>query len=210
MQRTRVKFCGITELDDALTAVSLGVDALGFVFYPASPRFISIEEATLITRSLPPFVCKVGLFVDADEKQVVEYAKHAELDLIQYHGDESIEYCMKVAHPFIKAIKMKADLDIAEACAQYVGAKAILLDSYDANMAGGTGVSFDWGRIPQHLSKPIILAGGLRASNVATAISQVHPYAVDVSGGIERSKGIKDPAKMAAFMHEVRTIERKP
>ena len=207
-RRTRVKFCGITQLSDALAAIDCGVDALGFVFHPASPRYLAPEQAGAIIAALPPFICTVGLFVDAPVELVREVVLRTRLDLVQYHGAEAPEQCRAVERPYVKAIAMKADVDVVREAGRYGDAAALLLDTYHPTLAGGTGQGFDWSRIPAERTKPIVLAGGLTAENVAAAIAAVAPYAVDVSGGIEQSKGIKDPAKMRAFMSEVSRIER--
>jgi phosphoribosylanthranilate isomerase len=207
-RRTRVKFCGITQLADALAAIDCGVDALGFVFHPASPRYLAPEQAGAIIAALPPFVCTVGLFVDAPAEFVRDVVTRTRLDLVQYHGAEDPERCRAVARPYVKAIAMKPDLDLAREAGRYGDAAALLLDTYHPTLAGGTGQGFDWTRVPAERTKPIVLAGGLTADNVAAAIAAVGPYAVDVSGGIEQSKGIKDPVKMRAFMSEVSRFER--
>lgn len=201
--RTRVKFCGITQLSDALEAVRLGVDALGFVFYPNSPRNIEIGKAAEIMEQLPAFVSCVGLFVDASEEFVQQVLQSTPIDTLQFHGNESAEECHRYGWPYLKAIRMKPDVNIESAANEYSSASALLLDTYSQGTPGGTGETFDWERIPSSVSKPIILAGGLKIDNVANAIQTVKPYAVDVSGGIEKRKGIKDAAKMAAFIKEV-------
>ena len=205
--RTRIKFCGITRLSDALEAVRLGVDALGFVFYPPSPRNIGIEQATDIIRQLPAFVSSVGLFVNSSEEQLKQVIQSTRIDVLQFHGDETAEQCQLYAErfrkPYLKAVRMKPGTELQSVATEYAGASGLLLDSYQKGTPGGTGTTFDWGCIPSSMSKPIILAGGLSSDNVADAIKQVTPYAVDVSGGIEQDKGIKDAAKMAAFVKEV-------
>ncbi len=201
--RTRVKFCGITRVDDAKMAVELGVDALGFVFYPESPRCIGVAEAVDITRQLPPMVCKVGLFVNANVDDVANIVTEVPLDLVQFHGEESVQECESLRRPYVKAARMSPGLDLLAEADRFAGAVALLVDAFDPSKFGGTGNPFEWDRVPRRLRKPIILAGGLDASNVARAIKEVNPYAVDVSSGIERDKGIKDHAKMQAFMREV-------
>ncbi len=207
--RTRIKFCGITRLSDALEAVRLGVDALGFVFYPPSPRNIEVEAAAEIMRQVPAFVSCVGLFVNSTQDQVQQVLQSTRIDTLQFHGNESVAECERYAKPYLKAVRMKADIDLQSVAAEYSSASALLLDSYEKGKPGGTGQAFDWARIPAGLSKPVILAGGLSTDNVAMAIEKVKPYAVDVSGGIElvidqvQDKGIKDAAKMAAFVKEV-------
>jgi phosphoribosylanthranilate isomerase len=201
--RTRVKICGITRAEDAQTAARLGADAIGMVFYDASPRNISIEQAQALARSLPPFVCRVGLFVDADPQFVKEVMELVPLDMLQFHGNESATDCDKFRKPYIKAIRMESGLSVSERMNEFSGASAMLLDTYSTSVAGGSGESFDWSLVPQERPMPIILAGGLHAGNVAEAIRVAHPYAVDVSSGVERDKGIKDADKMSAFINEV-------
>ncbi|MES9825753.1 MAG: phosphoribosylanthranilate isomerase [Candidatus Thiodiazotropha endolucinida] len=202
--RTRIKICGITRVEDAADAVRLGADAIGLVFYPASPRAVSLQQAKTIVESLPPFVTVVGLFVDQDRDTIERYIHEVQIDLLQFHGDESAQECRRYARPWIKAIRMREGIDLAEIARTYSRAAGLLLDSYKAGVPGGTGQCFDWGRIPAALASRIILAGGLDPQNVAQAIKQVHPYAVDVSGGVERSKGIKDAAKIEAFIAGVK------
>jgi len=211
--RTRIKFCGITQLSDALEAVRLGVDALGFVFYPPSPRNIEVDKAAAIMRELPAFISCVGLFVNSTEEHIEQVLQSSLIDVMQFHGDETPEQCLAYSEqyrkPYLKAVRMKQDIDLELVATEYSSASALLLDTYEKGIPGGTGSSFDWGCIPKSVSKPIILAGGLSSDNVASAINQVNPYAVDVSGGIElvidnvQAKGIKDAAKMAAFVKEV-------
>lgn len=203
---TRVKFCGITRLEDALDAIALGADALGFVFYEKSPRAVSLKQAADIANQLPPFVSLVGLFVNA-EADVIEQAKaQVRLNLLQFHGDESPEECEHYACDWIKAIRVQTQTDLNVVSEQYAKAKALLLDAYDPEHYGGTGQVFDWTQIPDQRNYPVILAGGLRPDNVGRAIRQVKPYAVDVSGGIEQAKGIKDREKMKAFMRGVKSV----
>jgi phosphoribosylanthranilate isomerase len=204
MSGVRSKICGITRIEDALAAVDAGADAIGFVFYAKSPRAVSVEQARAIIAALPPFVTTVGLFVNISRCELTEILEIVPLDLLQFHGDETPEDCDGYHRPYIKALRVQAGDDIASRCRAYSRASGILLDTYVAGVPGGTGEAFDWSLIPQTLSKPIILAGGLTPDNVAQAIAQVRPYAVDVSGGVEMSKGIKDHDKIRAFMHAVR------
>jgi len=201
--RTRVKICGITRLEDALVAVDLGVDALGLVFYAPSPRNVTIATAADVARQIPAFVSVVGLFVNAEPSFVEEVIANVGLSLLQFHGDETPEDCERFGLPYIKAIRVKADTNLVQYARDFTSAKALLLDTYTEGVAGGTGQLFDWNLIPSALPKPVILAGGLQANNVAQAIWQVKPYAVDVSGGVEATKGIKDAQKIAAFMQQV-------
>ncbi len=198
--RTRVKICGITRPEDALVAAQFGADAIGLVFFNKSPRSVTIEQAEIIMQALPAFVTTVGLFVNAKASFVDEVLADLPLDLLQFHGDESPEYCQQFAKPYIKALRMSPNINIQTAAQDYTKAKALLLDTYVKGVAGGTGKVFDWQQVPANLSKPIILAGGLNPDNVNQAISTLHPYAVDVSGGVESSKGIKNADKIVAFM----------
>ncbi|NOS97550.1 MAG: phosphoribosylanthranilate isomerase [Methylotenera sp.] len=201
--RTRVKICGITRTEDALTAVAQGADAIGLVFFDSSPRNVSISLAAEIASQIPAFVTVVGLFVNAEPHFIKEVICNVKLDLLQFHGDETPTECASYSLPFIKAIRVKPDTNLLQYAQDFYFAKALLLDAYTEGMAGGTGHVFDWNLIPKQLTKPVILAGGLTADNVADAIVQINPYAVDVSGGVELSKGIKDAAKIAAFMRQV-------
>jgi phosphoribosylanthranilate isomerase len=200
----RVKICGITRVEDALAAAAAGADAIGLVFYAKSPRAVDIEQAREILAALPPFVTAVGLFVDAERSELERILASVPLDLLQFHGDESVQQCEAFGRPYIKALRVKAGDDIAAQVARYPSAQGILLDAYVEGVPGGTGEAFDWSLIPQTLSKPLILAGGLRPDNVAEAVSRVRPYAVDVSGGVEASKGVKDVEKVDAFIRAAR------
>ncbi|NOT16313.1 MAG: phosphoribosylanthranilate isomerase [Methylotenera sp.] len=201
--RTRVKICGITRVEDALVAVAQGADAIGLVFYAPSPRNVSIAQAAEIASKIPAFVTVVGLFVNAEPDFINEVLANVKLDLLQFHGDETSEACARYARPFIKAIRVKASTNLVQYAQDFANAKALLLDTYTEGLAGGTGHVFDWNLIPKQLAMPVVLAGGLTADNVANAIAQVKPYAVDVSGGVELAKGIKDATKLAAFMRQV-------
>lgn len=202
-QRTRVKICGITRIEDAINAIEHGADAIGLVFYEPSPRHVSIEQAKLIASQVPAFVTVVGLFVNASREYIEEVLSEVGLDLLQFHGDETPDECAGYGLPFIKAVRVKPDTNLVQYAADFSNAKGLLLDTYTEGTAGGTGQVFDWSLIPTELSKPVILAGGLNVENVAQAIQQVRPYAVDISGGVESAKGIKDAAKIAAFMQQV-------
>lgn len=201
--RTRVKICGFTRPEDALQAVRLGVDAIGLVFYSKSPRNVEIAQAQAIADGLPAFVTVTGLFVDEAPERINEVLRHVRIDLLQFHGDEKPKDCVLYDKPFIKAIRMKPGIDLKGLACDYHRASGLLLDADHPEAKGGTGLSFDWARIPQGFSKPMILAGGLRPENVSLALHQVRPYALDVSSGVESSKGIKDTEKMAAFLKEV-------
>ena len=208
--RTRVKICGITRCEDAQLVVDAGVDAIGLVFYEKSPRFVSIEFAAEISQIVPAFVSRVALFKDAEQQMIESVLEQVEIDLIQFHGSETADYCEQFNRPYIKAIGMKgAEHDVSFLLVnveKYQSAKALLLDGHAPGEAGGTGESFDWASIAA-VDKPIVLAGGLTPDNVKQAIDLVHPFAVDVSSGVESSPGIKDKDKVAAFMQQI--IESK-
>lgn len=204
---TRIKICGITRKQDLHAVASCGADAIGFVFYEKSPRHVSLPQAVELSRALPPFVTAVGLFVNPSVEYVREVLAQVALDVLQFHGEESPEFCAQFGKPYLKAIRVKAGVDLVQCAARYAGAQGLLLDAYVEGTHGGTGASFDWALIPHDLPLPIILSGGLHAGNVAEAIKQVRPYAVDVSSGVEAGKGIKDAAKVAAFINEVKRID---
>ena len=200
---TRVKFCGFTHQDDVAQAVALGADALGFVFYGPSSRYVSPEHAQTLTRSVPAFVTRVGLFVNEEAETVQHIFEIARLNLIQYHGEESPEFCDAIGLPYIKAFRVRKGMDLRTEMDRYPNASGFLLDAYVKGQPGGTGERFDWELIPQSHA-PIILAGGLTPDNAKDAIDQVAPWALDVSGGIETKPGRKDPDKMARFMNACR------
>lgn len=204
----KIKFCGITRAEDAIAAANLGADAIGFVFYAPSPRCIGLAQAVDIARRLPPFLCKVGLFVNAPAAEIDAVSRAVGLDVVQYHGDETPDECARSPRPWIKAFRVRAELNIATECARYGAASAWLFDSFDQKLYGGSGKVFDWHLLPQFDRRPIILAGGLTADNVGDAIRVTSPYAVDVSGGIEAAKGIKDYQKMQSFIAAVKHVER--
>ncbi|QKT04597.1 phosphoribosylanthranilate isomerase [Ectothiorhodospiraceae bacterium 2226] len=211
--RTRVKICGITRAEDAQAAARLGADAIGLVFFDPSPRAVSIEQARAAIRVLPPLMSVVGLFVDASAERVREVLDGVRIDLLQFHGAEAPAYCASFGVPYIKAVRMREDVDVAAEARRYSdargsAARGLLLDTYSATTAGGTGTAFDWRRVPREAELPLILAGGLTPDNVAQAVRQVRPYAVDVSGGVEAAKGVKDAAKMAQFIEEVNIGDR--
>jgi len=197
--RTRIKICGITRVEDALAAAAAGADAIGLVFAD-SPRRVSIEQARAVCAALPPFITTVGLFVDAPESRVREILGQVPLDLLQFHGCETPEDCQQYGRPYIRAIRMQAGVDLRAEAQRFQRAAGLLLDSHHPQKAGGTGESFDWALVPRDLGKPVVLAGGLTPENVARAIAVARPYAVDVSSGVEQGKGIKDAAKVAAFI----------
>lgn len=194
-------------MEDALAAVEAGADAIGFVFYADSPRAVTSAQAATIAAALPPWVSSVGLFVNAPRREIDAVLTQVRLDYLQFHGEEAPDVC-DLGVPYIKAIRMREGVDVAAAAIRHRSARALLLDTYDAGMAGGTGQVFDWTRVPRGLAKPIILAGGLTPQNVAQAIRIARPYAVDVSGGVEITKGIKDKPKIMAFVRAVTETDR--
>jgi phosphoribosylanthranilate isomerase len=205
---TAVKICGITRVEDGLAAAHAGAHAVGLVFYSASPRCIGIPRAREVVERLPPFVTAVGLFVDPQPYDVLRVLREVPLSLLQFHGDEAPELCARFGVPYIKGCGMAAGTDLLQYAAVYRSAKALLLDTFvEGARGGGTGRSFDWGLIPRDLPLPVVLAGGLTPANVGEAIRTVRPWAVDVSSGVEREKGIKDAAKIAAFMRGVRDAD---
>ena len=206
--RTRVKICGITRPQDAITAASTGADAIGLVFYPNSPRAVEIEQAREILTALPPFVTSVGLFVDAGESAIRPVLEALPLDVLQFHGDEPPEECRRYGRPYIKALRMREQADVLAVARSYHDTAGLLLDTYKSGQPGGTGEQFDWRRVPAQLGVPVVLAGGLTPENVAEAVSIARPYAVDVSGGVESQPGIKDAYKIRSFIAEVERVGR--
>jgi phosphoribosylanthranilate isomerase len=204
---TRIKICGITREQDLHAVASCGADAIGLVFYAKSPRHVSLQQAVRLVSQVPPFVSVVGLFVNPTVDEVREVLANVALDVLQFHGDESSVFCAQFGKPYLKAIRVKAGVDLVECAAEFSSAQGLLLDAFVEGTQGGTGESFDWALIPQKLALPVILSGGLHAGNVAAAIKQVRPYAVDVSSGVEVAKGIKNAAKIAAFIQEVKQID---
>jgi phosphoribosylanthranilate isomerase len=205
--RTRIKFCGITRPSDALRGAELGIDAIGLVFTRASQRFVGVSQARAIRAVLPPFVTAVALFMDDEPGWIEEVVSGVQPDVLQFHGNESDGFAASFSRPYIKALPMASIADASRQVAAYPGASGILLDSHARGARGGTGETFDWMRIPAGTGRPFVLAGGLAAHNVAHAIATVRPYAVDVSSGIESAPGIKDVAKMRAFVAAVRTAD---
>jgi phosphoribosylanthranilate isomerase len=204
--RTRVKICGITRPGDGVAAARAGADAIGLVFYPKSPRFLSLERAAEIRDALPPFVQTVALFVDADAAQVSQVMGRVKPGLLQFHGDETPEFCRQFGLPYVKAARVRQGLDLIEYLRPFAGAAAWLLDSF-VEAYGGVGERFDWSLVPRDLDRPLILSGGLERGNVAEAVRKLRPWGVDVSSGVESAKGIKDAAKIAAFIEEVRNAD---
>lgn len=209
MYHTRVKICGITRVEDALYAARQGVDAIGLVFYDKSPRCVSIDQARGICQALPAFVTSVALFKDAHSSQVQQLMEQVPIDLLQFHGSEEAAWCRQFGRPYIKALGMLGTENVLEQANDYDDARGILLDGHAPGADGGTGNSFDWAQAPKNMKQPLILAGGLGVANVAQAIRQVQPYAVDVSSGVEASHGIKDNELVAAFMRQVNELNNK-
>ena len=204
MTRTRIKICGITRLEHARAAAEAGADAIGLVFYRERPRYLSIRDAATIAESLPPFVAAVGLFVNAAERDIRAVLDAVDLDLLQFHGDESAEFCARFARPYMRAVRMEPGTDLLEYADRFSRAKALLLDAHVPGQPGGTGRTFDWAGIPRDLSLPLVLSGGLTAANVGRAVREVSPWAVDVSSGVESERGVKDPKKIVEFIRSVR------
>lgn len=202
----RIKICGITRVEDALAAAQAGADAIGLVFYAPSPRAVSTAQAAAIIRALPPFISTVGLFVDASAEEVRAVLAEVPLDVLQFHGDEAAEFCSQFGRPYLKALRVRAGDDLNALAAQWPDAAGILLDSYKAGVPGGTGEIFDWSLIPAQRDWPLVLAGGLTPENVAEAVERASPWAVDVSGGVEQAKGIKQAEKINLFVREVKRV----
>jgi len=204
---TAVKICGITRPEDALAAARAGAHAIGLVFYAKSPRHVTPARAAEIIRVLPPFVTTVGLFVNATAEQVRAAVAEAPVGLLQFHGDETPEFCRQFKRPYVKAVRVKPGVDLLQYAQEYHDAKALLLDNYVEGLHGGSGVAFDWSLIPRGLPLPVILSGGLTPENVMEAVRRVRPSAVDVSSGVESAKGVKDAQKIAAFIRGVRNAD---
>jgi phosphoribosylanthranilate isomerase len=204
---TRIKVCGITSTQDALFTAQAGVDAIGLVFFEKSPRNVTAEQAKQICAVLPPFVTTVGLFVNAEKAWVETLLETVPLDVLQFHGAESPEYCASFSRPYIKAVPMNGLQSFEAYADQYPDAQGFLVDSHAPDTVGGTGETFDWKQVPQDYPKPIILAGGLKPENVAQAIEMTHVYAVDVSSGVEATKGVKSEEKVKAFVQNVRSVK---
>jgi phosphoribosylanthranilate isomerase len=205
---TRVKICGVRDRSTAEAAAAAGADALGLVFYAPSPRNVDIETASDIVRSLAPLVTTVGLFVDPSAEQVKAVLERCALDCLQFHGGESAEFCQSFGRPYLRAVSMRPDIDVSAVVEAHDGARAFLFDAWREGTPGGTGETFAWERIPP-LERPWLLAGGLTPHNVGDAIRHVRPPAVDVSGGVERERGVKDPQLIRAFMAAVRSADRE-
>jgi phosphoribosylanthranilate isomerase len=206
---TRIKICGITTPEDALSAISFGADAIGLVFYPASPRAVTLQQAASIAAVVPPFVSVVALFVNEEVSRINQILSSLPIDVLQFHGDESAEFCEQFNRPYIKAVRVKAELDLSHVCSAYTTAKGVLLDAWQDGVPGGTGKTFDWRLAALELPLPVVLAGGLNGGNVSEAISALQPAAVDVSGGVELSPGIKDHAKIKQFISAVKAADQR-
>lgn len=205
--RTRIKICGLTREIDVDAAVAAGADAIGFVFYPKSPRYVSPERAAELARRIPPFVTVVALFANASEEEIRAVLDQVPVSLLQFHGDETPSQCQGWRIPYLKAARVKAGLDLVQYAIDFSSARGILLDAFVEGFGGG-GQVFDWSMIPASMPRPIVLSGGLTAANVGEAVRRLRPPAVDVSSGVEAEKGIKDAAKIAAFIAAVRAADQ--
>jgi phosphoribosylanthranilate isomerase len=204
--RTRIKICGIREAAHARVAYEAGADAIGFVFHRPSPRYIDPQDAAAIIATLPPFVSSVGLFVDEPAESLSAILGQVPLDLLQFQGEEPPEFCARFGRPFVRAVRMEEGTDLVEYALRFSRARALLLDAHVPGEVGGTGRTFDWTRVPRELPTPVILSGGLTPGNVGRAVREVRPWAVDVSSGVERSRGVKDPGKIVEF---IRSVQRE-
>lgn len=204
--RTRIKICGIREALHACVAADAGADAVGLVFYRESPRYVTPGAAAAVVATLPPFVTTVGLFVDATEAKVRDTLATVRLDLLQFHGTEAPEFCASFGLPYVRAVPMAPGIDLLEWAGRFSSARALLLDAHEPGQPGGTGRTFDWADIPRDLPIPLILSGGLTCENVGRAVREVKPWAVDVSSGVEASRGSKDSHKIVEF---IRSVQRE-
>jgi phosphoribosylanthranilate isomerase len=205
--RTRVKICGITSVGDGRAAARHGADAIGLIFYPPSPRLVTLERAREIAAGLPAFVARVAVFVNPAAADVEAAIRACRPDLLQFHGEESADFCRSFGVPYLRALRVRPGVDLLESLSLFGDAAGWLLDAYRQELYGGTGEAFDWGLIPRELARPLILSGGLDAENVGAAIRRVRPWAVDVSSGVEAAKGVKDERRIAAFMEAVRNAD---
>jgi phosphoribosylanthranilate isomerase len=208
VSHTRIKICGITRPEDAQLVADAGADAIGLVFYAASPRSVDAESAARIVSGLPPFVSVVALFVNEPVESIRRILDSVAIDMIQFHGDESADFCRQFGRPYLKALRVKPGMDLLGASREYDDARGILLDTWQEGLPGGTGKTFDWTEAKAKFSRPLVLAGGLNPANVASAIELVAPAAVDVSGGVESAPGIKDGAAITEFISAVRTADQ--
>lgn len=207
--RTRVKICGITSVGDGLAAARHGADAIGLIFYPPSPRLVTLERAREIAAGLPPFVARVAVFVNPAAADVHAVIRACRPDLLQFHGEETADFCRGFDVPYLRAFRVRPGVDLLESLSPFGDAAGWLLDAYRQELYGGTGEAFDWELIPRSLARPLILSGGLDAENVGAAICRVRPWAVDVSSGVEAAKGVKDERRIAAFMETVRSADQQ-
>jgi len=207
LSHTRIKICGITRARDALAAAELGADAIGLVFYPRSPRAVNAATALQILAEVPPFLSVVALFVDEPASAVDRILSQVPVDTLQFHGDESPGFCNRFGRPWLKALRVREGVDVAAAVRDYAAARAILLDSWQEGVPGGTGRTFDWNLAPTALPRPVVLAGGLDDGNVGEAVRRIRPAAVDVSGGVESAPGVKDREKIRRFIAAVRAAD---
>ena len=202
--RTRIKICGLRDPEHARIAAAEGADAIGLNFYPPSSRYVSIEEAARVASALPPYVTAVALFVNEKPRTIRSILERVPVDLLQFQGDETPEFCASFAKPFVRAVRMETGVDLVEYFRRFSRARALMLDAHVAGEAGGTGMTFDWSRVPREAPLPLILSGGLTRENVGRAVREVRPWAVDVSSGVEKSRGVKDPALIVEFIRSVR------
>jgi phosphoribosylanthranilate isomerase len=207
--RTRVKICGITSVGDGLAAARHGADAIGLIFYPPSPRLVTLERAREIAAGLPPFVARVAVFVNPAAADVHAVIRACRPDLLQFHGEETADFCRGFGVPYLRAFRVRPGVDLLESLSPFGDAAGWLLDAYRQELYGGTGEAFDWELVPRSLARPLILSGGLDAENVGAAICRVRPWAVDVSSGVEAAKGVKDERRIAAFMETVRSADQQ-
>ena len=205
--RTRVKICGITSVGDGLAAARHGADAIGLIFYPPSPRLVTLERARAIAASLPAFVARVAVFVNPAAADVEAVIRACRPDLLQFHGEEAADFCRSFGVPYLRALRVRPGIDLLESLSLFGDAAGWLLDAYRQELYGGTGEAFDWELIPRSLPRPLILSGGLDAENVGEAIRRVRPWAVDVSSGVEAAKGVKDERRIAEFMEKIRNAD---
>jgi phosphoribosylanthranilate isomerase len=205
--RTRVKICGITTPEHGAAAARHGADAIGLIFYPPSPRLVAIERAREISAALPPFVARVAVFVNPSAAEVEAAIRGCRPDLLQFHGEETPEFCRAFGLPYLRAVRVRRGVDLLEYLSPFHDAAGWLLDAYRDDLYGGTGEAFDWGLIPQRLARPVVLSGGIDAGNVGDAIRRVRPWAVDVSSGVESARGVKDERLIAALIAGVRNAD---
>ena len=202
--RTRIKICGIRDPEMARHASQCGTDAIGLNFYQPSPRYVAPEQAAKVAQALPPYVMAVGLFVNSPADEIRDVLARVQLQMLQFQGDESVEFCESFGMPYVRAVRMEEGTDLIEYAGRFARARALLLDAHVPGLAGGTGRTFDWKAIPKALPIPVILSGGLTVENVGRAVREVKPWAVDVSSGVEAERGVKDPRKIEEFIRSVR------